>query len=185
MKHKRFLVALLMLGNTAFSQKGITIHTGVSIPLGDFKGTEGVNAYYAQDGFASTGLGLGIRYEQVIGEHGFGYYGSLNILRNGLQKAYRKEFENDILTESPVVERSFNKMKHLKYLNIPISAGLHYEHAIGKAMAFANLGATLNILKMTKRVVDYNGHYEPSSTDGGYPEDFTYRREHTFNSATK
>lgn len=155
-----FFLAMLCISMQSSAQGNLSTHIGPSFPMGKFADDEDAEF----DGAAGIGLGLGAQYVYPLNDNGLGLFGGLDILIHGI----KKEIRDDYIEENPD-----SKFKFESYINIPLSAGIHYAYPVKDNLSlYGKLGLTASFLKMTKFLWeeegddDYIEKYDLSTTVG-------------------
>ena len=146
---KMRIIALVLLAVIftikSYSQEGLTIHFGPSLPMADFASTSEDDE---DTGGAGIGLNVGLKYVAPLTENGLGVFGGIDFNYNGLKGDAKDDFDQ-------MFEGYNADIKYPKYINIPISAGLNYTyHADENFGVFANAGLVVNFLKITDTEVE-------------------------------
>ena len=152
---------LLFLSFTAkvYSQGNLSVHLGPAFPVMDF-GSDDVDNEDA--GGAGVGFNIGLRYVYPLSESGFGLFGGIDFCYNALKKGVKEDIE-DLYESLGLVDAN---IKHYKYINVPLSAGLNYTYyADQKIGVFANAGLALNFLKVTDMEISKNGQKATTQMD--------------------
>ena len=141
------LLLLIFISAFSFSQSSLSAHLGPSFPLDKFASD---NMDDNKAGSAAIGFNLGLQYLYNFEKNGLGLFIGLDFNYNGLKKDVRDSFEKDF-EDMGIYNAEF---KYYKYLNIPVSAGLHYTFQADKKIALlANLGLAANFMKITDMTV--------------------------------
>jgi hypothetical protein len=93
-----------------------------------------------------------------------GLFGGIDFNYNGLKKDFKDDVED-------LVESLYGNVdiKFSKYINIPVTAGLHYAYqADDKIGVFANAGLAINFLKMTNMELKADGQKSTQKMDLAY-----------------
>jgi hypothetical protein len=133
-----FLVALFATTNSFAQEKGtFSYHFGAAIPSGNFADDSG-----SRPGNAGFGLNLGFQYVYPLSADGLGLFAGVDINYNGLKKSFRNDIEDELATDVDVT--------FLKYLNLPVSGGLHYTFKVNdKVSLYGKGGLVASFLKLT------------------------------------
>jgi len=158
---KLILIALVIVSSIIASkaQGSFQFHAGLAFPSGDFADDNYDDAIYYGSGNASTGLNLGIKYYSPLKAEGLSLILSMNLLYNPLSKDFREATEDDSDGED---------FTFMKYINIPIMAGVNYKIPVSEKLAFyAEGGLGFNILNITKfktkdEDFEYSEKFSPS-----------------------
>lgn len=131
-------------------QGTFSYHFGLSIPTGNFADDIGVRS-----GRAGLGVNFGIQYLYPLSENGLSLFAGLDLNYNGLKKSVRDDAEDDLDSDADVT--------FPKYLNIPVSGGLHYTYILNeKATLYGKGGLAVSFLKITNLKYSYGGDEETS-----------------------
>jgi hypothetical protein len=143
------LYLIIILPNCAYAQDpSFSVFAGLALPSGDF-GDDGSE----NDGFAKTGFCAGVDYTKPLPVEGLGWYSSLSVIYNPLDKDKLEELLSDEFDED--LE---DMMKSGSWLNIPILTGLKYTFELEQNMNLFLLGqAGLNIAKINKIKFEEDG----------------------------
>src|SRR5688572_12040620 len=118
MKKLTFIAVLfLFLSFNSYSQGNLSVHFGPALPSGDF-GDDDV--YDDDSGLAGMGLNFGLKYVHPLSDNGLGLFGGIDLLFNPFSKDAKDDIEEEFFDEADIT--------FPKYINIPISAGLHYTY---------------------------------------------------------
>jgi opacity protein-like surface antigen len=149
MKKNHFLqLIFFVISINSFSQGNFQLHLGTAIPISDFANKE-LSDDYA--GGAAPGVNLGVQYLAPLSRsRDLFFFAGFDLNFNGLKKESKKDIED-----------AFNLLnadiKHSKYYNIPLSAGVLFKHYMRNHMAiYAQGGLTINIFKYTNFVATIN-----------------------------
>ena len=138
---KLVISALLLIpcmSSIAVAQGSLSAHLGPAFPMGAFAD----DADFDVHGAAGIGLGVGAQYVHSLSDNGLGLFGGLDIIFNGLNNDIKNMFKD----ENPGSSFTFEK-----YINIPISAGVHYLYGVNDGVdIYGKVGLTASFLKMTK-----------------------------------
>jgi len=112
--------------------QSLQIHTGVTLPMGDFADDDVFNDYA---GMANTGFNIGVKSYLPLGKSNFSFGFGFDFFLNGLQSKYKKEFD-----VSPM------------YLHIPLTIGLNYSYSLlkNKIKIYGEVGIGPNCSMMTQ-----------------------------------
>jgi opacity protein-like surface antigen len=117
-------------------------HLGLAIPTGNFANGVGL------------GLNIGGQYLYPISEGGLSLFAGIDLNYNALKKSVRDETESDIDVTYP------------KFLNIPVSGGLHYTYFLNeKVSLYGKGGPAVSFLKITNEKYSYGGNEETYKYD--------------------
>lgn len=120
-------------------------HFGLAIPTGNFADDIG-----ARSGSAGLGLNVGIQYLYPLSKNGLSLFAGLDLNYNGLKKSVRDDAEDDLDSDEDVTFQ--------KYLNIPVSGGLHYTYILNeKVSLYGKGGLAVSFLKITNVKYSYGG----------------------------
>ena len=132
-------LCLLVFVTDSMAQGDFKFHVGPSFPTSDF-GDDDTGDDDA--GGAGIGINAGIDYLYPLSEAGLYIIGALDVSFNGLKSEYKEDIEDQVGNDVDVT--FFN------YINIPVSAGLHYQfNPGGNIDLFGNAGLAFNFLKVT------------------------------------
>jgi len=140
------LFAILFSVN-AYSQSNFSIHAGAAFPMGEF-GSDNLNDENA--GGAAVGFNLGVKYVHQLNETGLGLLVggdfNYNALKSGVKDDIKSVFGQGV------------DVTFYKYMNIPLTAGLHYTYkANSQVSLFGELGVGADFLKVTNMTAEANG----------------------------
>ncbi len=140
---------VLFITVTSYSQNTESIHIGPAFPVLDFDDTKTPENGH---GGAATGLNIGLQFSHQFSESGFGLFGGVDLVYNGLKQEFKDnlKFRLDPLLLDP------EEATYSEYMNFPISAGVNYYSNKEHFGIFANAGLTFNILKITDMEVKIN-----------------------------
>jgi opacity protein-like surface antigen len=134
-------------------QGTFSYHFGLAIPTGNFADDIGTRS-----GSAGLGLNLGIQYLYPLSENGLSLFAGLDLNYNGIKKSSRDDIEEEYDSD---VDLTFSK-----YLNIPVSGGLHYTYVLNeKVSLYGKGGLAASFLKMTNMKVTYGNEEAISKFD--------------------
>lgn len=139
----------------------MSVHFGPSFPVSDF-GSD--NIFDEDAGGAAVGFNIGLKYTYPLNDKGLGLFGGIDFNYNGLKKDFKDDVED-------LVESLYGNVdiKFSKYINIPVTAGLHYAYqADDKIGVFANAGLAINFLKMTNMELKADGQKSTQKMDLAY-----------------
>jgi len=132
------LILMLCMTSFAVAQGSFSAHLGPAFPMGAFAD----DVDFDVDGAAGIGFGVGAQYAHPLSDNGLGLFGGLDIIFNGLNKDIKNMFKD----ENPGSSFTFEK-----YINIPVSAGVHYVYGVSDGVAvYGKAGLTVSFLKITK-----------------------------------
>ncbi len=143
-----FHLIFFVISLNSFSQGNFQVHLGTAIPVSDFANKEMSDDYA---GGAAPGINLGLQYLAPLSRsRDLFFFAGFDLNFNGLTKESKKDIED-----------SFNLLnadiKHSKYYNIPLSAGVLFKHYMRNHMAiYAQGGLTINFFKCTNFVATIN-----------------------------
>ena len=152
---------------------------GASLPGGDFKDTNKNFDLEAGDGFAATGLTLGLKYIQPLAAvEGLSWTLGADIYFNPLNSDYKEKIA-DMIDEA---EEYYDEVGYTlpRYFNVPLTVGVNYQYSINEKTAiFAELGLGYNLSKMTnqKSWIEDDGYEESETLKLDISTAFCYRLE--------
>lgn len=139
------IVITIFLAGNVYSQGGFSVHAGPAFPLSDFGDDDLFNDDDA--GGAGVGINLGGKYIYKLNDKGLGLYLDVDFILNGLKSSVKDDIEDDMGSGMDIT--------YMKYINVPITAGLHYAfNANEKFALFADLGIGADFLKVTKMTLE-------------------------------
>jgi len=164
-KFLRGVLVLVVLGvsaNYAYAQHHVNVHTGVSLPMGDFANDDINNEGAAG---AATGFNLGGQYSYQFADFGLGVFAGIDINYNPLTKKYRDKIFEYYQSEGLYgTEQDF-----YEYLNVPTTMGLHYYLKANESFGLLfNGGMAINLLQMTNYEVKYQNYTITTYFDPAY-----------------
>lgn len=146
-----FVFFTVLFATQTYSQGNFSIHFGPSIPVMEFASDDLEDE---DAGGAAVGLNVGLQYVYPLSESGLGLFGGIDLNYNGLKKDVKDATEE--LYENMGINNP--DIKFYKYINVPITAGLHYTYqADDKIGVFVNAGLAFNYLKITDMELESNG----------------------------
>ena len=162
MKNFIFLFILFVCGTLSLSAQGKSeFQIGLATPSGDFADDDAEDAIFGGSGYASTGFYLGYKLLTPLSSKGLFWTFSAGIMYNDLSGDYKDELEEEMEDYYDDFD-----ITYLKYLNIPIMAGLQYEQPISEQIKlFGEAGLGINVLKLT------NMSYSTDDSEGTYSFD--------------
>ena len=102
---------------------GFSIHAGGVFPIGFFSEEPVSFESIANGGFsASTGFNVGMKGIIPLSDNGFGVFISGDFIFNGLKGTFKNWYDEE--------EKTAEKLKRHRYINIPFFAGLNYKYKI-------------------------------------------------------
>ena len=149
------VVALLILATSSYAQSSFSMHFDVAPAMGAFKLGEyednfEVGGSLSKDdpnGFAGTGIGIGLEGHIPIGDKGVNIILGLDCYRHSIKSSIRNSYLADLDANKTI---NFSE-----YYNLPVSAGIHYEYQIGeKVSMFGQFTGAFNFLKISKSKLD-------------------------------
>lgn len=151
---KTYLIAcILVFGVLSLSaQRKNEIQFGLSTPSGDFADDDLGDAIFNGSGYAVDGFYVGYKYISPESTKGLSWTLSAGMTYNRLDKVFEEDFEEgleDYIAENVGYGYDVD-VKFLKYVNIPVFAGLQFERAIADDITlFGEFGVGFNVLKLT------------------------------------
>jgi hypothetical protein len=165
MKKFIFLFILFVCGTLSLSAQGKSeFQIGLATPSGDFADDDEDDAVFSGSGYAATGFYLGYKLLTPLSSKGLFWTFSAGVMYNDLSG----DFKDDLEEEMEDYEDYYDDfdITYLKYINIPIMAGLQYEQPISAQIKlFGEAGLGINVLKLT------NMSYNLDGTEGTYSFD--------------
>ena len=139
------LVMVLFTVTNLFSQGSFSYHFGASVPSGKFADDDEDDFFLDENGRsggAGLGLNFGVQYVYPLSTNGLGLFVGADITYNPLGKSIRDDIEDGYDADTDIT--------FPKYLNIPLSGGLHYTLKVNdKVSLFGKGGLAVNFLKVT------------------------------------
>lgn len=195
MKKIVIAISILMMSISCgeiFAQKdGFSLHLSGVFPNGKF-GEFGATLWEehfdtrVDGGAASTGFGLGVKYQHSISSiKNLRAMFEADIMYNPLQEEIKDQFDElSVSWDGDLISSSVSTSK---YLNIPLMAGLNYSFDLAeKVKLYGELGVGLNVRLITKTSIEkeikkiwYDGGYD----DERHEETRTYKLEFEYNPA--
>ncbi len=167
MKTVTCIAVVFLCAFTSLAQKRFQLNVGFNPAIGNFsKGywDDYSPVYYGGSiSFAGVGTNLGLEYHHPIGSKGFHVFGSLDGYWNPTKRSVKKGYEADF-------GGSYDVIKHRNFLNVALSAGVHYEHAVSETVSlFAQTGVLGDLLIIPKTsLVRYNLPWWTETTANEY-----------------
>lgn len=161
MRKTYVIVCILVCGVLSISaQKKNEIQFGLSMPSGDFADDDLNDAIFNGSGYAVDGIYVGYKHLSPLSPPGLSWTLSAGMTYNKLGDDFEDDFEEglqDYINEN--VGYGYDlEIKFLKYVNIPVIAGLQYERAIAKNISlFGEFGVGFNVLKLTDLTLSIDG----------------------------
>ena len=139
-------MVILFTTIVSYAQEGtFSYHFGAAIPAGNFADDD-IDDFMDGSGGAGLGLNFGLQYVYPLSENGLGLFAGVDINYNPLSKDVRDDFDDEYEYEEDDID-----VKYPKYLNIPVTAGLHYTLNVNeKVSLYGKGGLAASFFKMTK-----------------------------------
>lgn len=149
------IVFAILLSMSVYAQNNCSFHVGAALPMGTF-GSDNLNDDNA--GGAGVGFNLGGKYLYKLNESGLGLFIGGDFNYNGLKSSVKDDVKNTFGSGVDVT--------YYKYLNIPVTAGLHYTYEANSQISlFAEAGVGADFLKVTDMTAEANGQKMVMSFD--------------------
>lgn len=140
---------VMELSSVCNAQGKFQIHPILSVPA---ESDPSKDPFNMDIGVAGIGFGLGVQYNYIITDNGFGVFCGADFLYNGVNESAREEMKS---TYEKLYHVTDPDIRYFKLLNFPVSAGISYLHKTkGRISIYANTGLCWNVLKMTDTVVE-------------------------------
>lgn len=134
---------------------------GLAMPSGDFADDDSDNDMFTGSGYAATGFYLGYKSLSPLSTKGLFWTFSAGIMYNDLNSDYKDDYEEYLDAYYDDYD-----ITYLKYLNIPIMAGLQYEQPISEQIKlYGEAGIGINVLKLTNMSFSTGDYDETYSFD--------------------
>jgi hypothetical protein len=146
---KLLIILLVLIGGviTSKAQDYFQLQMGLGFPNDDFADDDYDDAIFDGAGFASTGVNLGLKHYSSLDTEGLSWVIGINIFYNPLSTDFKDEIEDE----------SSGDITFLKYINIPVMAGLNYKIPVDESLALYGEGSLgINTLKITNFSIDGN-----------------------------
>lgn len=154
MKFILFVIISLFAYKKSFSQVSASLHLGPSFPVSDFMSLYTLDNKEVNG--ASIGFNISNQYIVTLSKLGFGLFGGIDFNYNDV----KKESKNSII-ENYGAMSNLIKIKHIKYINLPLSTGINYSYDKNDQIGvFINSGLVFNCLKTTNFRVSHNNSSE-------------------------
>jgi opacity protein-like surface antigen len=167
-------IAAMATGALAQGLSGFQLHAGLAFPTGNFGSDSKNKGPESGHGHAAMGFNLGFKYYAPLASaNGLSLVFGLDGFYNGLQSEYTED-----LIE--VVEDNGGEITIPKYINIPLTGGVNYAHALNDNLSlYGELGLGVNYSMITNSVVEYEDFDFDSKTTTSYKSalGFTYGLE--------
>ena len=151
---KTYLIAciLVCVVFNLSAEKKNEIQFGLSTPSGDFADDDMNDAIFNGTGFAVDGFYVGYKHISPLSTNGLSWTLNAGMTYNKLGEDFEEDFEEG-LTEYITETYGYGydvDVKFLKYINVPVIAGLQFERVIANNLSlFGEFGIGFNILKLT------------------------------------
>jgi hypothetical protein len=142
------ILSVLFFGNNAFSQGLFNIHGGFVMPNGDW-GDDDITD--DNSGLQGTGFTVGAEGVIPLTDQGLGLFIGGDINLTGMKKSAKDDIE------SAYADPDYYTLDitYPKSINIPISAGLHYQYKPNEKIAlYGKGGLALSFLKVSKLTIE-------------------------------
>ncbi len=157
------LIVFSVYSTDVFSQVGMKVHVGSSIPISKFESSE-INE--ENTGGGAVGLNIGLQLTQSLPINNLGLFVGIDFLYNrtksGLRNELAKKSKEDIW-DARIYYSSYDYDVSLNnYINIPISTGLYFFKKINNRVSLkVETGLVYNFLKITdmKTTVSRDEYY--------------------------
>lgn len=160
MKKKSLVIsAMLLLGTSCYAQKRFNVNAHLAPSAGAFKtgsyddfSTWGSVTLGDPNGFAGTGIGLGLDYRHAIQDKGLSLVFGIDAYRTPVKRIIRKSFKSD---ES--FETGESTIKFSSYYNIAPKLGLQYGLMVNENIElYTQVTIAYDILKISGSEYRYN-----------------------------
>ncbi len=170
MKKIILLAFAVILSSTFFNslqgQTKFSFRLGAADALGSFGSVDTTDVYSVGAGLGAT---VGLKFSHKFKESGFSVFGSVDAILNGLSRAKKDAIRKTFSTYG------YNLDGHVypKFLNIPVSFGVEYQHTINENVSImGSAGVLYNFAKITdgrvkpRNITYYSEEYGWSGRSG-------------------
>ncbi|TLX72405.1 hypothetical protein E9993_17880 [Labilibacter sediminis] len=145
------LIVFSVFSTNVFSQVGMKVHVGSSIPLSKFASSE-INEN--NTGGAGIGLNIGLQLTQSLPINNLGLFAGVDFIYNrtksGLKNELAKKSKEDIWDANIYISSYDYDVNSYSYINLPISTGLYFLKSINNRVSLkVETGLIYNFLKIT------------------------------------
>ena len=161
MKIILFVIISLFAYKKSFSQVSASLHLGPSFPVSDFMSLYTLDNKEVNG--ASIGFNISNQYIVPLSKLGFGLFGGIDFNYNDVKKESKNSIEGSYKSfiENYGAMSNLIKIKHIKYINLPLSTGINYSYDKNDQIGvFINSGLVFNCLKTTNFRVSHNNSSE-------------------------
>ena len=163
MKIILFVIISLFAYKKSFSQVSASLHLGPSFPVSDFMSFYPLDNNNEEVIEGSIGFNIRNQYTITLSKLGFGLFGGIDFNYNDVKKESKNSIEESYKSfiENYGAMSNLIKIKHIKYINLPLSTGINYSYDKNDQIGvFINSGLVFNCLKTTNFRVSHNNSSE-------------------------